>query len=219
MSSRLAALIVCPMAVERSGLQLGLRLRDPLPSHRVDVSGPGATAIERWQATIVDAPPLIVLVGVAGALASQLAPGDASLVTEVVLASGARLRSPVGGEGWSVAAADRIVATIDAKRALATTSGAEIVDMESGAFATVAERRGWRWAIIRGISDSASDELPSEINRLVDRNGNTRPLAAAALLLRKPHLLPRLRLLGQQTTRAMASVSRLLDELLRKESA
>jgi len=62
-----------------------------------------------------------------------------------------------------------------AKRAWAERSGADLVDLESAAFARIAETRGWKWGIVRGIGDGPDATLPGEIGTWVDGRGRSRP--------------------------------------------
>jgi len=62
-----------------------------------------------------------------------------------------------------------------AKRAWAERSGADLVDLESAAFARIAETWGWKWGIVRGIGDGPDATLPGEIGTWVDGRGRSRP--------------------------------------------
>jgi hypothetical protein len=157
----------------------------------------------------------VVLVGVAGALAGGLAAGAAVEVSEVVGAGVAgpslRLTGLPLARAVSVAAP---LADADAKRAERARSGADVVDMESAAFAREAMARGWRWTIVRGISDGALDALPAGVAGWTDADGRTRAARVAVALLRRPALARDAVRLGARSRRAMAAVARALDEAI-----
>ncbi len=62
-----------------------------------------------------------------------------------------------------------------AKRAWADRSGADLVDLESAAFARIATTNGWDWGIVRGVSDGPDTTLPGDIDTWVDGRGRPRP--------------------------------------------
>jgi nucleoside phosphorylase len=106
------------------------------------------------------------------------------------------------------------LADADAKRAERARSGADVVDMESAAFAREAMARGWRWTIVRGISDGALDALPADVADWTDADGRTRAARVAVALLRRPALARDMARLGARSRRAMAAVARALDEAI-----
>jgi adenosylhomocysteine nucleosidase len=59
-----------------------------------------------------------------------------------------------------------VIATVEAKRQLAARSGAQVVDMETHAVASVARAAGLDCASVRVVSDDASQELPREVAAL-----------------------------------------------------
>ncbi len=62
-----------------------------------------------------------------------------------------------------------------AKRAWAEHSPADLVDLESAAFARIAVEKGWDWGIVRGVSDGPDTTLPGGIDTWVDGQGRSRP--------------------------------------------
>jgi adenosylhomocysteine nucleosidase len=118
----------------------------------------------------------VVSFGVAGGLDPRLSAGDLVLADRVIFPDGssvgtdrtwvqavwARLRYPstnvfVG----PIAGTDHLIATVAEKRQLAERSGALAGDMESGAAAAVAAAAGLPLLVVRAVSDSASQALPS----------------------------------------------------------
>ncbi|MFO0826596.1 MAG: hypothetical protein U0572_00475 [Phycisphaerales bacterium] len=209
--------IVCPTAVERRAL---LARQPRLASLRVDVSGPGPAGIRRWAAEI-PAHATVLLAGVAGGLVEDAPVGSARSVREVWHPDGRTTHPDLVGHGptWRAAGSDHIVSTAAEKRQLAVRSGAGVVDMESHAFAVEARRRAWRHGIVRGVSDAADEELPREVESLLGPDGRTRIVAAVALLVRRPRLLPTLRALARRTDDAMGAVGAIVASILESERA
>ena len=155
--------------------------------------------------------PITLLAGVAGALRAEFHPGGAYLVREVVTSTGL-LYSPLLDDGIRVTGADKIVATPEDKTALAEQTGAHIVDMESHAFAVLAESTGRGWMIIRGISDGVEHHLPPGCDKWFTSNGSIRPVRAALDLARRPRDLLHLSAFAKRTATAMRAVAVLLKE-------
>ena len=176
----------------------------------VITTGIGATAVESAIASAPGTGPL-VLAGVAGALRADFHPGGAYLVREVVTSTGL-LYSPLLDDGIRVTGADKIVATPEDKTALAEQTGAHIVDMESHAFAVLAESTGRGWMIIRGISDGVEHHLPPGCDKWFTSNGSIRPVRAALDLTRRPRDLVHLIAFAKRTATAMRAVAILLNE-------
>lgn len=170
----------------------------------------------------------MLLLGVAGGIVVGAEHGHAGFVDRVVDEAGAAIGSaevPASwrGQRWCAASVGVPASTPDAKRALATRTGADVVDMESVAFVLAARRlapeRRIRVSIIRGISDGPDDTLPDGIERLVDERGGTRIAAAIALLARRPSLLAPLRALGRQTSAAVSAAAELIPHWLAESGA
>jgi nicotinate-nucleotide adenylyltransferase len=204
-------LVFCPLGFERRCfLRFG-----KLP---VVATGPGEAAIRRAfaerDAWPVRRPRLLILVGLAGGLTDRVRAGEAAVVSEVVSLDGAApLTSRLGAEHVAIAQAPHIVSSVDEKRRLASRSGADLVDTESRAFAECAADAGIPWAIVRGVSDDASQALPPELAGLVDERGVTRPARIAAALLSRPGLISDLIRIGRTARAAMRSAAFAADAL------
>ena len=82
---------------------------------------------------------------------------------------------------------DRIARTPAEKAALATATGAALVDMETFAVAEVAAAAGIPCHGLRVVSDSATDELPADLGRLVQPQSPARRAGALlGMLGRRP---------------------------------
>jgi nucleoside phosphorylase len=145
------------------------------------------------------------------------------MIDEALDERGTRWRStPCAGapshEHCAIVSTAHIVTTVAAKAELAARTGADMVDLESAAFASEAQRLGWNWLIVRGVSDGAEDSLPHEIDQWVDATGRTRPGAVALSLLRQPTLAPSLWQLARTSRAAMNNAARLAQSLLASET-
>lgn len=216
-----APIIVCPLQFERRVLTrtgLGSRVR-------IETCGPGREGVLRWAGHNRQAEGPVILAGVAGGLVDELVVGDAFVVDAVVAPGGKRIettwRPPecVDHALLSVTSKTRAVTSLPAKRALHTTTGASLVDLESQSFAEVGRDLGWTFGIIRGISDSVEQPLPPGCDNWVDHHGRAafRPIAAA--LLRSPSILKRMRELQRASEAAMTSVGTILRQAIESESA
>jgi adenosylhomocysteine nucleosidase len=190
--------------------------------------GLGATLLgARWPAT---RPDLVVSAGTCGALGPAGA-GSVMVPRSVLTTDGARLdvdavaharavrAAAVAGHAPStepLVTAGWIVETPGAKAALRRKTGAMAVDMESAVIIAMATRRGVPAVVVRAVSDTAEESVPSELAGLVDDAGRTRGLRAAALALRRPALIPNALALQRATAGALRSVAAVLAQLSRE---
>lgn len=215
-------LLLCPLHFERQALER-LRRREHggvLPAEvAIEVCGPGRLGVERWFAGR-DACPArdgVILVGTAGGLHAELAPGCAFVADRVIDGSNrswtptlplhASTRRLVRAE--TVLSVEFAATSPQEKARHRASSGATAIDLESAPFAEHCEMRAWRWSVVRGVSDGASERLPHEVARWVDARGRLRTLAMLASLLRSPGtvaMLPRLRRRSAAALRAAAAI-------------
>lgn len=160
------------------------------------VSGAGPAAAGRAATMLLEghAPALLVSAGFAGGLDPVIARGALVLATGAVregvprlsLARPAGLPPTAAGDA-DIVTVDTIVSTSAAKRALHAATGAVIVDMETYAVALAAAAAKIPCASVRVVSDSAGEELPADIARLVaPQSAFRRAGAALAAIGRKP---------------------------------
>ena len=150
------------------------------PFHRVAARHPGVVTLivgigrqnaEKSVRSFLAAsvPELVVTCGFAGGLNPELKLGDVIFepagpaannqkLTEALLAAGARPAK--------IYCADRIATTVAEKQALRAATGADAVEMESGAIQAVCAERGLACVTVRVISDTAHEALPLDFNAL-----------------------------------------------------
>jgi adenosylhomocysteine nucleosidase len=87
-------------------------------------------------------------------------------------------------------------------------TGALAVDMESAGAAEVAARAGLPFFCLRVICDPAQRSLAPELFVGVDARGNSRPGRVAAMLLRRPWLLPQLITMARDFSGACRGLAR-----------
>jgi adenosylhomocysteine nucleosidase len=145
--------------------------------------------------------------GCAGALGGHLASGDLVLPAEIACADGTVLPAhPVWHRCavryaetlpcalWTgrLAASDGVVSGRDAKRILAAATGADAVDMESGAIARAATALKLPVLVIRAIADDAATAIPRSVLDALGPHGDTRLPRLIANLARQPSEIPEL---------------------------
>lgn len=204
-------LVFCPLGFERRAfLRFG-----KLP---VVSTGPGADAIrrafaerDRWP---VREPRLVVLLGLAGGLRDTFKSGEAATIATVVDDDGRPLfRSAARGATATVVESVALVTSAEEKRALAARTKADLVDMESRAFAECATDARLPWSIVRGISDEATSALPAEFAGFIDEHGETRLSRVLASVARRPSLLGEFVTIGRHSRAAMRNAAFAADAL------
>jgi adenosylhomocysteine nucleosidase len=165
----------------------------------------------------------LVSFGLAGGLATDLAPGDLLLPDTVVLADGGQLgtdpawrgrlaatlqRAGLHLQNMPIAASEHLVANPAAKTALAARSGAAAVDMESGGVALVAAEAGLPFLVLRAVADRSDQIIPHAAQGAIDPQGGIRQLAVLAGLARRPWEIVPLIALGRSSACGLASLRR-----------
>ena len=140
----------------------------------------------------------IVATGVQGITGTQFCDGNWA----------ARLAAAMQGRPGTVAHAAEIAATVADKARLAA-SGAIAADMESAGVLEVAAITKVPVAVLRVISDTADQPLPSAALLAMDSNGNLRPGLVAAAVIGAPWELPGVIRLGLSTRRARKRLTEL----------
>ncbi len=214
--------ILCPLEFERQALvAAGFEETSTLIC-----TGPGRDNIIAWARDHRDLDQPVILAGLAGSLTSDLAVGDAFVVTRVVDEQGQdEWRPPIQPDTADPTDAREIIVT--STRALITgrlarltvhrETGSMMIDLESTAFAAAARKYGWRrWGIVRGISDDLSTSLPDDIDQWVGETGHTRWGTVMRSLLAKPTLIPKVVELRNNSNTAMQGVAEKLQAIIKR---
>jgi hypothetical protein len=93
------------------------------------------------------------------------------------------------------------VSSVEEKAELFQQTGADAVDMESGAVARHAQGRGEVFAWVKVISDRADERLPAALLECMGRDGFPSTAASLRLVLKRPWLLPVLLRMGVRAGR------------------
>jgi adenosylhomocysteine nucleosidase len=206
------------------GIVCGLESEaDALGIAGVAISGARPDMAEAQAARLADSGATALLsIGLAGALAPDLSPGDL-LVPERILAAGqsfptdamlgSRLGLPV--QPVALVGADTVVASPAAKARLYKETGAAAVDMESHRVARVAANRAIPFLAIRIIADPADRAIPSAADGAIRIDGSVDVLKTIMRLATRPWQLPALIALGRDSATAHARLKHIGESLRR----
>ena len=176
-------------------------------------AGMGAAAARRafTAAEFAGSLDAVVSIGWAGALTELAKPGKCYAVSEIV--------DSLTGERFSAnSAGERLVTTghvADAaeKHRLATSYGANLVDMEAAAVARLAQMRGIPMFCFKAVSDEVGANLPN-LNPFIDVDGTMRmPAFLAHVAVRPQYWLP-LAQLGRKSSVAARTLATVTAEFL-----
>ena len=160
----------------------------------------------------------LVSIGIGGALAPGLHPGD-WVVADAVLAGAEAVPTDAawadrliaalpGARRGAILGADLMVAEVAGKAALHRETGALAVDMESHVAARVAQRHNLPFAAARVISDAADRSLPPAARMGMRPDGGMDLPAVLRSLLAHPLQLPALIRTGLEAERAFRALLR-----------
>jgi len=88
------------------------------------------------------------------------------------------------------------------------------VDLETAAWARVAGELGVPYLAVRAVSDTASETLPVDFNRLRGADGRVRRSAVVLEAVRRPRLIPGLFDLGRRTRRCAERLADSVEAIL-----
>ena len=166
----------------------------------IAISGPGRDAAATATDVLIAGhrPRLVISAGFAGGLDDSLTQGDLFLPNELIDTRQASL--PVEDRSnllqidsgtkikrGTLLTADRIIGTAKEKRHLGAKYSAQAVEMETLAVATVCRRNETPFLPVRIISDAVDDELPPDLDHLIQQDSAMGRLGAAAgAIFRRP---------------------------------
>lgn len=168
-------------------------------------------------------PGLVVAAGLCGGLAADLARGAVVVASSVTRPDGntrqpAEASSLLATNGYRavrVVTADQVVDTPEAKHDLRTTTAADVVDMESWWIADVAEDSGTPWAVVRSVSDTATERIPKDVAKLASVTHPARLAGAAArILFSRPSAIADLAQLREHACSAADRLAEAFDVML-----
>lgn len=189
------------------------------PDATVVAGGGDSARLESELAAAIAGATGIVSMGLCGALAEGLRPGD-WVVADSVRFRGdeqsfkcnpawtARLARGLGARTGAVIGSGAIIADAAEKRAAQAETGALAVDMESHVAATVAARYGLPFAVARVVSDASDRSLPKAAQAGMAADGSMDVGAVIRALAADPRQLPDLLRVGREAEVAFRALGR-----------
>jgi len=153
-------------------------------------------------------PGLVLTCGFAGGLALELTAGTVVFAADQESGLGSALLA-AGAKHGRFHCADRVALTAAEKRALREATGADAVEMESGAIAAVCREQKIPCAVVRVILDTAGEDLPLNFNQLMTAEQKMNYAKLALALIRSPgkcRALLRLRWQARYAAEKLAAV-------------
>ena len=187
------------------------------------IAGNSGALRERIEAALGPHVRGIISIGIAGALAQELAAGDVIVAERVVTANEvyeadskwtARLAAAlhearIGAILGRAAIAD----SASLKAALYESSRVDAVDMESHVAAAVARENALPFASLRAISDRAGHSLPPAALAAMKPNGGIALGRVVVSVLQRPQQIPALIRTGRESEKAFAALLRCVQML------
>jgi adenosylhomocysteine nucleosidase len=195
-----------------TGLTAEARVAAPLGAARAGGGFPvGAT--EAAAALVAGGATALISFGLAGGLNRALRPGTliipASVATPgAVFQTDAALTRTLGGPAHTLYAGTALAITAAEKAALHASTGADAIDVESGAVAEVASAHGLPFAVLRAICDPADSTLPPAAMIALGDTGSIMLARVARSLLRQPGQLSALLRLAAAAAAARRALKR-----------
>jgi adenosylhomocysteine nucleosidase len=170
-------------------------------------------------------PSWLLSAGFGGALSKELRRNDVILAQEVMNAQGDKLAidvtvNPDSAEPGprlrpgKILTVDHIVRSAAEKAELNKRLGADVVDIETFAVASVCSQRGVRFLAVRVVSDDASVDLPREVVSILGRSGGYRLGAAVGAVWRRPGSLKDLWKLREDAVSAAEVLGRVIPGVI-----
>jgi adenosylhomocysteine nucleosidase len=157
---------------------------------------------------------LVLTCGFAGALNQDLKLGDVIFELSTLNSQLSTCLLAAGAKPAKFFCADRIATTVAEKKKLRAETGADAVEMESGAIQAVCRERGIPCATLRVISDTAGEDLPLDFNALAKPDMNLDYGKLAWAIARSPGKIGALLKLQNQTRLAAEKLAVILGKII-----
>jgi adenosylhomocysteine nucleosidase len=183
-------------------------------------AGMGADAVRRAYAIAASDGPLdmLVSIGWAGSLHSEINPGTAHVPTVVIDAqTGEQFSLTEGKRKWRLVTTARVADAAEKTRLATTYQGAVLVDMEAATVARLAEMHGISLLCIKGVSDAAGASLP-DLNPFIDQRGQMRMTRFLGYIAVRPRYWPSLVRLGKNSARAADAMRDLILKFMKEKN-
>ncbi len=167
---------------------------------------------------LLENPPALVLTcGFAGALKPEFKIADVVFDADADTGISALLQQ-AGAKPAKFHCAPRVATTVAEKTALRQSTGADVVEMESGVIREICRQKKIPSATIRVISDAAQDDLPLDFNALMTADDALSFPKLALALIKSPGKIPQLMQLQKHTRAAAEELAKVLQFLLSRRS-
>jgi adenosylhomocysteine nucleosidase len=205
------------MILIATGLKQELNILDGAGVLVIAGGGDGARLQRELEAAAADAEAVISM-GLCGALAPNLKPGDWVVATHILGWSAdakwsAGLAQALRAQSGPMLGSDAMIADAGAKAAAHAATGALAVDMESHIAAAVARRHNLPFAVARVVSDAADRSLPKAAQAGMAADGSMDIGAVLKALAADPRQLPALMRVGAEAGKAFRELRRGRDLL------
>jgi adenosylhomocysteine nucleosidase len=185
-----------------------------IPDIAILITGIGAknaeAALRRYLAQ--NLPKLVLTCGFAGGLNPELKSGEVVFMTGY---AALELRLEEADATYATFhSAPRIATTVAEKKQLRAETGADVVEMESGAILAVCREGKIPCAMVRVISDTAGENLPLDFNQLARADLNLHYGKLAWAIARAPWKIGALIQLHKKTGMAAQELAEVLAKLL-----
>lgn len=158
-------------------------------------------------------PALVLTCGFAGALNPELELCDVVFDADADAGISSLLQES-GAVPAKFHCAPRVATTVAEKTALRQSTGADVVEMESGVIREICRQKKIPSATIRVISDAAYDDLPLDFNALMTADDTLSFSKLALALIKSPGKTPQLMQLQKHTHAAAQELAQALEKLL-----
>ena len=195
------------------------KIADRIPDVSILITGIGRKNAETSLRKFLEKnlPKLVLTCGFAGGLNPELESGDVVFMTGYP-ALEERL-ADADAKHASFFSATRIATTAAEKKQLRAETGADVVEMESGAILAVCRESRIPCAMVRVISDTADEDLPLDFNKLAKEDMNLHYGKLAWAVCKSPWKIGALMQLHKRTSFAANQLADVLAKVTEPQRA